>query len=211
MAKWLSEKPLRDHPRAIFADRQTRGRGQQGRVWHSLKGGVWVSAAIPRPLLKESPDLVGLAIAAALSEALERYGVPVSIKWPNDLLVGNRKLAGFLPSLFHRGGRVRLARIGLGLNVLNQVPKEGIALNQILKSAHCDFLTWKVEALFAFDRAMELLANPNDLCLFVGRRLWSDVLEDPASGESWEIEGLDLDGGLKLKRGTRSAVWRRWD
>ncbi len=212
MAKWLQEKPfIGEQPRAIFADRQTHGRGQQGRVWHSKKGGVWVSAAIPGVQLKESPELLGLAIAAALSETLEKYGVPVSIKWPNDLLVGDRKLAGILPSLLHRGKRIRLARIGLGLNISNQVPKEGIALNQILKSSQCEFLHWKVEALLAFDRAMEFLASPDALCLFVERRLWSNVLKDPETGELWEIEGLELDGALKLRRGPKRKIWKRWD
>ncbi len=212
MAQWLRDKPLiLDQPRAIFADRQTHGKGQQGRVWHSPKGGVWVSAAIPRVRLKGSTELLGLAIAAALTETLEGYGVSVSIKWPNDLLVGDLKLAGFLPSLIHRGGTLRLARIGLGLNVLNQVPNGAIALNQIIKSSKCDFMNWKVEALFAFDRAMKLLLSPDDLCRFAGRRLWRKPLKHPINGELWEIDGLEVDGALRLTRGSKTTVLRRWD
>ena len=120
LSDWLRDKPfLENQPRAFIAARQTHGRGQRGKVWHSPEGGVWISAAIPWSKQNNSACLMGLAVAVALAERLENCSVPVKIKWPNDLLVEGRKLAGLLPSLIHRGGKIRLARIGLGLNVRN--------------------------------------------------------------------------------------------
>ena len=57
--------------------------------------------------------LIGLALALSLSQRLERHGVPVRIKWPNDLLVDGRKLAGLLPRLVHRGNACGWCAAGL--------------------------------------------------------------------------------------------------
>ena len=80
----------------------------------SPRGGLWISAALPwqgRP--PASAMLIGLAVATVLAERLERRGLEVAIKWPNDLLVNGRKLAGLLPRLVQRGSTLRLVRIGI--------------------------------------------------------------------------------------------------
>ena len=61
-----------------------------------------MSAALPWPHGEPSTGLFGPAVALALAEQLERYGVSAAIKWPNDLIVGSRKLAGVLPKLVFR-------------------------------------------------------------------------------------------------------------
>ena len=114
LSDWLMEKPFEDElPRALIAARQTHSTGQRGRIWQSPLGGVWISAAIPLSGQK-SAGLLGLAVAVAMAQRLERYSVPVQIKWPNDLMIGDRKLAGFLPRLVYRGKILRFGRIGLG-------------------------------------------------------------------------------------------------
>ena len=127
LSKWIAEKPVKkNQPKAMFASCQRFGQGQAGRIWHAPKGGVWVSAAIKREgSCEDNSQLYGLAVALALVERIERIGVNVKIKWPNDLLVDGQKLAGILPRLFFRGGKLRLLRVGVGLNVFNNVPKEG--------------------------------------------------------------------------------------
>ena len=102
LSKWITEKPVKkNQPIAIFSSCQRFGKGQAGRIWHAPKGGVWVSAAIKREgSCENNSQLYGLAVALALVERIERIGVNVNIKWPNDLLVDGQKLAGFLPRLF---------------------------------------------------------------------------------------------------------------
>ena len=121
LSKWITEKPVKkNQPIAIFSSCQRFGKGQAGRIWHAPKGGVWVSAAINREdSCENNSQLYGLAVALALVERIERIGVNVNIKWPNDLLVDGQKLAGILPRLFFRGGKLRLLRVGVGLNVFN--------------------------------------------------------------------------------------------
>ncbi|MDX9974737.1 MAG: biotin--[acetyl-CoA-carboxylase] ligase [FCB group bacterium] len=91
----------------IVADRQTGGRGRQGRVWHSAGGmGLWFSIALE--------GLVpGIAFAAPLSvrDAL-RPRVQADLKWPNDVLIGGRKVCGILVE--HRNG---VTALGIGINV----------------------------------------------------------------------------------------------
>jgi biotin-[acetyl-CoA-carboxylase] ligase BirA-like protein len=115
-------------PLVVLADRQSRGQGQQGRPWSSPRGGVWLSAALPWPEQAESAAALGLAVAVGLVRELESLGLAVRIKWPNDLLIGDRKLAGLLPRLRRRGSKIALARIGLGLNGWNRVPPGAIGL-----------------------------------------------------------------------------------
>jgi|CXWL01.1.fsa_nt_gi BirA family biotin operon repressor/biotin-[acetyl-CoA-carboxylase] ligase len=103
--------------RAIFADAQTHGRGQRGRVWHSPRGAaiyvtvVWPSARAPATLGGLSL-VVGLAVRAALLTA----GLEAQLKWPNDVLVKGRKIAGILIEVLPDAGGSMLL-IGVGLNV----------------------------------------------------------------------------------------------
>ena len=134
LSNWIAEKPVKQNQLiAIFSSCQRFGQGQAGRIWHAPKGGVWVSAAVNREgSYENNAQLYGLAVALALVERIESRGVNVNIKWPNDLLVNGQKLAGILPRLFFRGRELRLLRVGVGLNVLNNVPEEGISLKKII-------------------------------------------------------------------------------
>jgi BirA family transcriptional regulator, biotin operon repressor / biotin---[acetyl-CoA-carboxylase] ligase len=98
---------------AVRADRQTAGRGRFQRGWVSDEGGLWLSAVIPSgPNAPALPLSVGLAVCDALrSIGLKQFRV----RWPNDVLVKNRKLAGLLIDQFVPG----LAVAGIGINVFN--------------------------------------------------------------------------------------------
>ena len=211
LSEWLKEKPLKGNlPRAFLADRQTHGIGQRGRIWQSSEGGVWISAAFPIVGSNKSAGLLGLAVAVALVHKLAQYSVPVQIKWPNDLMIGDRKLAGLLPRLVFRGKTLRLGRVGLGLNVRNQVPVEGISLADFLRPNHCHPVLWAAEVIETFETAIELIGEAQAVCLEAERLLWAKEVKDPQSGELLQIEGLDLDGSLKLRKGTYKVVWNRW-
>ncbi len=212
LTSWLRENPWEGNlPRAWFAGRQLKGVGQHGRSWKSPNGGVWVSAAIPWSVEQKSPGLLGLTIAVALAERLELYGLPVRIKWPNDIFLNGRKLAGFLPRLIHRGSQLRLARIGLGLNVWNHVPSEGVSLSEILLPGQCDRANWMAEVLIAFDRALTLANSPIRVCKEVEIRLLSKTICNPIDGKYWDVSGIDTDGSLKLKRGIKETSNIKWN
>jgi len=196
-----SPGPHLRQPRAVLARRQRFGQGQQGRVWVSPPGGVWLSAALPWPEDPEGAASPALAVAVALAAELGALGVPIGLKWPNDLMLltpaGPRKLAGLLPGLRLRGGKVRRARMGVGLNGCNPVPDGPAALGGFprARASRSELLVARV--LLALDRAMELASRPVAVrCAAEGLLLPLGPLE--LVGELWRPQGLAADGGLRL-------------
>ena len=211
LSHWLQAAPwCGERPRAVLADHQTRGQGQRGRRWEAARGGVWISAALPWDSSGGHADMIGLMVALALCERLEQKGLPVRVKWPNDLLIHSRKLAGLLPRLVFRGGRLRMVRVGVGMNVANPGPIGAIALRELLPRGCARRDVWAVEVLRALSSVQSLSSHPEAVRRGIEHRLWADHVQDPQSGETWEIEGLAINGALQLRQGTRTASWTRW-
>lgn len=99
----------------VVADRQTRGRGREGRTWVSPPGGLYVSVLL-RPRL-ERPGLLPLAAGVAVAQAAEELGVRAELKWPNDVLASGRKLAGILSEAASGPTGIEWVVLGIGLNV----------------------------------------------------------------------------------------------
>ena len=105
---------------AVRADTQTAGRGRFQRAWVSDQGGLWLSAVVPAGSEKIVQRALPLVAGLAVSRVLSDLGIlEVRLRWPNDVLVGDRKLAGLLIDQFVPGRAV----IGLGVNVRNH-PEE---------------------------------------------------------------------------------------
>jgi BirA family transcriptional regulator, biotin operon repressor / biotin---[acetyl-CoA-carboxylase] ligase len=115
-----------------FAEHQTAGKGRLGRRWISpFAENIYLSLLWPFNFNKESHELSGLslAIAVAITEALNRYGIKnnIALKWPNDVLWKNRKIAGILIELTKKPYNIYNAVIGVGLNVnMRQLAAEQI-------------------------------------------------------------------------------------
>ncbi|HOW35248.1 MAG TPA: biotin--[acetyl-CoA-carboxylase] ligase [Candidatus Omnitrophota bacterium] len=122
----------------VLAEGQSRGRGRLGRNWSSPKGkGIYLSIIL-RPL--SSPSEVSrltLLTAVAVSEAIKQVtGVSALIKWPNDLLVDDKKIAGILTELNAEVDRVKFVVIGIGINVNTRpdaLPEGATSLRGILQ------------------------------------------------------------------------------
>jgi BirA family transcriptional regulator, biotin operon repressor / biotin---[acetyl-CoA-carboxylase] ligase len=102
----------------IVADRQTAGRGRGGRRWASEAGaGLWLTL-IERPSDPRALDVLSLRLGLHLARVLDAFtATPVEIKWPNDLYVGIKKLAGILTEARWQDERPAWVAIGFGLNV----------------------------------------------------------------------------------------------
>ncbi|RED60409.1 biotin--[acetyl-CoA-carboxylase] ligase [Cohnella lupini] len=103
----------------VIAEQQTNGRGRMGRSWVSPAGkGIWMSLLLRPPVpLPLTPQLTLLA-AVALSRAISReVPVKIGIKWPNDLLVGGKKISGILLESAAEDERLRYVVVGLGISV----------------------------------------------------------------------------------------------
>lgn len=113
-------KEMADAPEftCVVADEQTAGRGRRDRVWHSSSGdGLYLSILL-RPELSPKIPLLSLMTAIAVAESLIEHDVAgVDIKWPNDVLINERKVCGILIEGLNSGGHARvIAGIGVNLN-----------------------------------------------------------------------------------------------
>ena len=105
---------------AVFlAEEQTAGRGRGGHTWHSARAeGVYCSVLLRPHLPPAQVLLLSLAAGLALRSAvLEATGLNADLKWPNDLLLGNKKFCGILTEMHSEVTRVRHVVVGIGLNV----------------------------------------------------------------------------------------------
>jgi len=116
------------HGTIVVAEKQSKGRGRLGRKWASPDGGIWFSILL-RPALHptECPGLTllsGLAIARSIRKSLE---LPAVIKWPNDILVKQRKVCGILTEMSAEMDRVHYVVIGIGINAnvdMKELPED---------------------------------------------------------------------------------------
>ncbi|NEP11315.1 MAG: biotin--[acetyl-CoA-carboxylase] ligase [Symploca sp. SIO2C1] len=115
-------------PRVVIAAQQTAGRGQWGRQWQSSIGGLYLSVAVAPHLKASNSAHLTLSSAWGIARALRSYGIPVLLKWPNDLLLLDLKLGGILTETRVQQGQITKAVIGIGINWSNIVPESGINL-----------------------------------------------------------------------------------
>ncbi|MBL7114254.1 MAG: biotin--[acetyl-CoA-carboxylase] ligase [Kiritimatiellae bacterium] len=110
----------------VAADMQTGGRGRMGRVWHSPPGCSLYFSVLLRPdaAPSELPQLA-LVVGVAVCTALERLcpDIDFGVKWPNDILIGRRKVAGILCEMEAEADAVHQVVLGVGLNV--NTPRTG--------------------------------------------------------------------------------------
>ncbi len=113
----------------VIAGEQTGGRGRMGRQWLSLKGkGLYMSILLRPPEwpVSESP-VISMFSALAVAGALKKAGLKnVSLKWPNDVLAGGRKISGILIEPETRAGIMKYCVIGIGVNVAHSVSELGL-------------------------------------------------------------------------------------
>jgi BirA family biotin operon repressor/biotin-[acetyl-CoA-carboxylase] ligase len=110
----------------FIAEQQTAGRGRGAHQWHSALGKGIYCSFILRPALPPSEVLVvSLAAGLAVQAAIQNRRLPIDLKWPNDLLIGNRKFCGILTEMTAEATRVRYIVVGIGINVNQTVfPEE---------------------------------------------------------------------------------------
>jgi len=108
-----------DVPAIFVADEQTRGRGRSGNAWRSARGEGLLLSIVSRPALApESSAPITLAVGAALAGVVDELAPGrVKLKWPNDVELDGKKLAGILVEAQTRGDHVSALIVGAGLNV----------------------------------------------------------------------------------------------
>ncbi len=202
----------------IIADEQTMGRGRLDRPWFTPPGTALAFSLIIRPAAQEKPFLSRLVGLAGLSivEAIQTFGLQPQIKWPNDVLLDNRKLAGVLIELVWAGEDITCVVIGIGVNILKRaVPNTDLlrfpgtsietALDRdverenVLRDILAAFIALRPEI-----STDEFMNKWGDALAFRGRQ----VRVEMGAGQTvvGRLEGILADGSLRLRDDNNKSV-----
>jgi BirA family transcriptional regulator, biotin operon repressor / biotin---[acetyl-CoA-carboxylase] ligase len=191
------------HGTLVIAERQEAGRGREGRAWASPIGGLYFSAVMRPPLPLADVPPITLAIGIAVCDAARAFGADAALKWPNDVLIGDKKLAGVLVETQSQGGRLDSVIVGIGVNlgsVPDAVASRGIALD-------VDREAFIAELVSQLERWVDrYVACGLDSIIPSWQQRMAPGLSARAliDGEtlSGELAGIDLDGSLLLRDDT---------
>lgn len=194
----------------VIADEQTAGRGRLGRTWRTPRGtAIAVSVILrgPSDPLPHYSRLAGLG-AMAVADACRSMGLQASIKWPNDILVEGRKLAGVLVESAWTGAALEAAVIGIGINVLEASgpPPESVRYPatsmetslgrppiraEVLRELLSALITWRTKL-----DSDEFIAAWEKRLAWRGRQV--ALLRDGQPPVRGKLSGLAPDGSLKI-------------
>jgi len=197
----------------VFAESQSRGRGRMGRTWVSPAGkGLWFSVLLRPDLRPAEATRLTVAAAIAIRRAIRTTaGLEVDIKWPNDLLIQGRKVAGILTEMAAETDRIRHLILGAGIDV-NQTASDWPAdLSDVAGSLRVaagrpvDRSALATEVLLELDRDyrrvcdgqfQEVAEEWESACTTLGRRV---AIRTGSRRIEGRAESLDPDGRLLLR------------
>jgi BirA family biotin operon repressor/biotin-[acetyl-CoA-carboxylase] ligase len=206
---------------AVLADRQTSGRGRLGRSWASLPGvGVYTSVLLRPPVPAHQAPLLTLVAGLAVVEAIRTVtNARPDLKWPNDVLLQDRKIAGILTEMTCVGPRVSHVGLGIGINVhhgLEDFPVEvrptatslRLAVGQPLDRAELVAALYDAldrwYALFCSGERDRILRAVREQTATLGREVTVE-----SGGDRWQGVALDVDAdGALLVRGEDRTIRR---
>ncbi len=191
----------------VIADEQVAGRGRQGRRWHSPPGaGIWLGYLM-RPERSTESGVLALRVGLAVIRTLSQLDVEARLKWPNDVVVRDRKLAGILCEGRWTEAQLAWVAVGVGMNVHGPIPPElsdrAVALDEVKPGAtRISVLEQLVPLLHSLPDLPELT---DDECLTLRQHDWlsGKRLREPVAG--W-AQGVGRDGALLVR--TEEGVQR---
>ncbi|BBE31273.1 biotin--[acetyl-CoA-carboxylase] ligase [Tepiditoga spiralis] len=119
----------------VWAEEQTSSYGRRGNSWTSSKGGLWFSTIFKPKKRPMNPWHYVRLYSLTIYDIITKYNVNCKIKWPNDILIDNKKVCGILSEAIYKGKNIEAIIVGVGLNVNNKIDGDlkniGISLSEI--------------------------------------------------------------------------------
>ena len=207
------------HGTLVLANSQTDGKGRRGRSWHTPRGTSIAMSVILKPQLEaEYASMLTLIQALAVVKALEeKYGLQSQIKWPNDILIHERKICGILTEMNLKGTQIASIIIGTGINVNQEKFPQEIAqiatslkrengqviCREVLIAAICEKFEYYFE-LFMKNKELSFMLEEYNACLVsAGRKV--KVL-DPKGEFTGEALGINKHGELLVRTAEGEVV-----
>ena len=202
LRRTLAENPKLAHMTTVVAHTQTVGKGRGVSVWQDKAGkSALFSTFIMWPYPVRESFLVNKWICHVLATTMPKV---VKYKWPNDMMVGNKKLGGILIENRWEGNRIVSSMVGIGLNVeyCDQQLRRAISLQELKVDITVDEVIEQI--LNAINSAVHWIANPVLLDRRYDTILWGrDTYHNyqKSNGEMMEafVSGVDAQGRLRLK------------
>ena len=200
----------------VIAEKQTSGRGRLDRKWTSPKGGIWFSLIIHPKFDVSSSTLIPILSAVALSKSIKKIlGVETEVKWPNDIILNGKKVAGILVDAWVQANNIDYLILGIGINFdidtkklekrLSKTPNfygvNSLRVNNnktppkiLLK----EFLLQFEKNLSSLDKGekAKIVKEWTKIAAGIGRKITINTSSGKISGIS---QGIDTDGALKIK------------
>jgi len=205
------------HGLLVVADHQTQGRGRRGNVWHSSQPGENLLFSVVLRLLHkgEQPSNITLAMGLGVRDALQPLmDASVRIKWANDVLVNDKKLAGILVECQLTADQSLAFVVGIGLNVhMCEMPEPIQSTATSLALLNCRSMDREVllaallqcietrAALWQTDGFEKMASEISQCDALLGRRISVDGVDGHGAG-------IDVDGALLLQRDGQSIPTR---
>ncbi|MFN2611313.1 MAG: biotin--[acetyl-CoA-carboxylase] ligase [Actinomycetota bacterium] len=194
------------HGSLVIAKHQTAGRGRLDRTWHSDPAdGLAFTMVLDPEQLGIEPGLINAAVAVAVCRALRGAVLDVRIKWPNDLVIADRKIAGILSELVTNNSGDPIAVVGVGINVNDATfPEEIEGATSLFIETGARFDRTKVLADVLQTMKMpqskaSLTERFTHMCSTIGREV--SVTSADGSTRIGVAAGIDQRGGLLLADG----------
>ena len=200
----------------VIAEKQTSGRGRLDRKWTSPKGGIWFSLIIHPKFDVSSSTLIPILSAVALSKSIKKIlGVETEVKWPNDIILNGKKVAGILVDASIQANNIDYLILGIGINFDIDTKKLEKRLSKTPNFYGVNSLRENnnktppkillKEFLFQFEKNLSSLDKGEKAKIVkewtkkaagIGRKITINTSSGKISGIS---QGIDTDGALKIK------------
>ena len=200
----------------IIAEKQTSGRGRLDRKWTSPKGGIWFSLIIHPKFDVSSSTLIPILSAVALSKSIKSVlGIETEVKWPNDITMNGKKVAGVLVDASFQTNSIDYLILGIGINFdidakklekrLTKTPNfygidslRGKENKTPPKTLLKEFLLQFEKNLFQLDKGekSKIIKEWTKRAAGIGKKITINTSNGKISGIS---QGIDNDGALKIK------------
>lgn len=178
----------------VTAEAQTKGRGRQGRVWTTSQGKALAFSLVLKPKMeiRQIPGIT-LAAAVAVAQTLEAYGLKPKIKWPNDVLLKDKKVCGILTEMGPRYDNRLSVILGIGIN-LNQTALEFPVKIRSLASSVYRASGRRVDRI---EFLQKLMLKLETVYGWMNEKKFSRVLDE------WRRRSVTLGQWVRVKEGSK--------
>lgn len=215
IAKDMAERgdPQELHGLVVLAEEQTGGQGRMGREWFSPRGGIWATVLLKPKIPVDRLFMVTMAGSVAIARALRReYDIGALIKWPNDIFIGSKKVAGLLQEISVDDDDVNYVLLGMGIDANIEIEDLPVEVRDIAVSLK-DELGEPVDRNRLLARVLKelelrilqlesgeydtILREWKSICLSMNRRVQVKTLLKTVRGEA---VGIDKHGALLVRK-----------